>query len=110
MEAPTPVALNVAPLNAPHEELEWLPLADKDFQINDIMGNKSHLQGFCEIRNSHRNKANIFGIWESNMPMYYFPYVNVFSDLIHQCHANYEPTQRVVMSPSGAVLFYITLE
>lgn len=31
METPTLVALNVAPLNAPHIELEWLPLANRDF-------------------------------------------------------------------------------
>ena len=60
MEAPAPVALNVAPLNAPRKELEWLPLANKDFQINDIMGNTSHLQAFREIRNIHRNKTDIF--------------------------------------------------
>lgn len=27
------VALNIAPLNAPHKDLEWLPLADRAFQI-----------------------------------------------------------------------------
>jgi len=27
----TPVALSVAPLNAPHKDLDYLPLADKDF-------------------------------------------------------------------------------
>ena len=35
MEAP--VALNVAPLNAPHKELEWLSLADKDYQMAEVM-------------------------------------------------------------------------
>jgi len=44
------------------------------------------------------------------MPIYYLPSVNVFPDLIHQCHANYEPTQRAVMAPSGDVLFHITPE
>lgn len=43
MEAPAPVVLNIAPLNAPHKELEWIPLADKDFQINDLIGDKPHL-------------------------------------------------------------------
>ena len=71
-------------------------------------GYKPHLQAFYEIRNSYKNKADIFGIWESNMPIYYLPSVNVFPDLIHQCCANYEPSQRAVMSPSGIVLFYIT--
>lgn len=110
MVAPPLVALNVAPLNAPHKELEWLPLADNDFEINDIMANTSHLEAFCEIGNNHRNKTDIFGIWESNMPMYYLPCVNVFRELIHQCHANYEPTQRAVMCPCGIILFYITPE
>ena len=31
-----PVALNIAPLNAPHKELDYLPLADMDFQIKDL--------------------------------------------------------------------------
>lgn len=42
------------------------------------------------------------------MPIYYLPLVNVLPDLIHLCCANYGPTQRVVMAPSGTVLFYIT--
>ena len=38
MEAPA--ALNVTPLNAPHRELEYLPLVDKDFQIKDLVFDK----------------------------------------------------------------------
>jgi len=106
MEAP--VALNVAPLNAPHNELEWMPLPDRDFQIKDMIGDKPHLQAFCEIRNSYHSNADVYGIWESNMPIYYLPSVNVLPDLIHLCCANYDPTKRVVMAPSGTVLFYIT--
>ena len=106
MEAP--VALNIAPLNAPHRQLEWLPLADRDYQIDDMEGVKPHLQAFCEIRNKFRNKTDPLRIWESNMPMYYFPSVNVFPDLIHHCCSNYDPSQRAVMSPAGKVLFYIT--
>jgi len=71
-------------------------------------GDKPHLQAFCEVRNSYKNKADIFGTWESNMPIYYLSSLNVFPDLIHQCCSNYEPSQRAVMDPSGNVLFYIT--
>lgn len=102
------MALNVAPLNAPHKELEWLPLAGRDLQIQDLMGVKNHLQTFCEIRISYLNKIDLYGIWESNLPIYYLPSVNVFPDIIRLCCANYEPTQRAVMSPNGIVLFYIT--
>ena len=102
-----PVALNVAPLNAPHNELEWLPTANRDFQIQDLMGIKNHLQTFCEIRNNCLNKTDLYGIWESNLPRYYLPSVNVFPDIIRLCCANYEPTQKEIMSPNGTVLFYI---
>ena len=44
MEAP--VALNIAPLNAPHKDLESLPLADRDFQIQDLTGNVLFLDTF----------------------------------------------------------------
>jgi len=104
------VALNVAPLNAPHKELEWLPLAVKDFQMKDLTGDKNHLQAVFEIRNSHRSNSHLYGIWESNLPIYYLPSVNVFLDVIHLCCANYEPTKRVVMTPTRTVLFYITPE
>ena len=60
MEAP--VALNVAPLNALHKDLEWLPLADRDFQIKDLTSDKNHLQAFCEIRNSYQSNSNLYGI------------------------------------------------
>jgi len=110
METPAPIALNIAPLNAPHKELEWLPLVDREFQINNLIGDRPHLQAFCDIRNSYRSNTDVYGILESNIPMYYLPSVNVFPDLIHQCHANYEPTQRAVMAPSGTILFYITPE
>jgi len=38
-----PVALNITPLNAPHKELEYLPLADRDYQIQDLVGYQNHL-------------------------------------------------------------------
>ena len=104
------MARNIAPLNAPHKDLEWLPLVDRDFEIQDLIGDNNHLQAFCEIRNSHLNKTNLYGIWESNLPRYYLPLVNVFPDVIRLCCANYEPTQRAVMSPTGTVLFHITLD
>jgi len=42
------------------------------------------------------------------MPIYYLPSVNVLLDIIHLCCANYDPTQRAVLAPSGVVLFHIT--
>ena len=42
------------------------------------------------------------------MPHYFLPSVNIFPEIIHLCAANYEPSQRVVKSPSGSILFHIT--
>jgi len=41
MEAP--MALNITPLNSPHKDQDWLPLADRDFQIKELSGNMNHL-------------------------------------------------------------------
>lgn len=35
-------------------------------------------------------------------------WANFFCDLIHQCCVNYDPNQRVVLSPSGSALFHVT--
>ena len=71
MEAP--IALNVAPMNVPHKGLDYLPLANRDFQIKDLSGDRNHLQAFCQVKDSYLNKSDIFRLWESNLPMYFFP-------------------------------------
>ena len=73
-----------------------------------MMGDKPHLKAFCEIRNSYRSNTYVFGIWESNITIYYLPSVNVLPDFIHLCCENYDPTQREIMAPSGTILFSIT--
>ena len=103
-------ALNVVPVNALHKDLNYLPLADKDFQIKDLTTAYNHLQALCQIRDSYLNNSDIFGLWESNLPMYFLPSVHVFPDIIHQCCANYDPVHRAVMSSSQTVLFSITVE
>ena len=38
-----PFALNVTPLSAPHKDLDYLPLADMDFQVKDLGLNENPL-------------------------------------------------------------------
>ena len=102
-----PVALNIAPLNAPHKDLDYLPLVDRDFQIKDLILNENPLRIFFQCRDSYLNSSDIFGIWESNIPMYLLASVHIFPEIIYHCHANYDPNQRAVMSPSQTVLFSI---
>ena len=65
----TPATLNITPLNAPHKELEAFPLADRDYSIQELVGDRNHLQTFCQLRNSFLNKRDMYGIWESNLPI-----------------------------------------
>ena len=89
----TPVALNVAPLNSPHKYLDYLPLADRDFQIKDLIFNENPLRIFFQCRDNYLNDSDIFGLWKSNLPMYFLPSVHVFPEIIYHCHANYDPNQ-----------------
>ena len=74
----TLVALSVAPLNAPHKDLDYLPLADKDVQIKDLIIDKNNLKVFFQSRDNYLNGFNIIGPWESSLPMYFLPPVHIF--------------------------------
>jgi len=62
MEAP--VALNIAPLNAPHKSLEWLPLADRGYQMMETieLSSRYHIPVISEIKERHRNGTDILRI------------------------------------------------
>ena len=106
----TPVALNIAPITSPHHDLDYLPLGDKDFQIKDVTTDKYHLKVFFQCRDNHLSGHDAIGLWESNLPMYFLSSVHIFLDIIHQCHANYDPKLRAVMSPKQIVLFTIIVD
>ena len=107
-----PIALNVAPLNAPHRELDWKALADLDYKISEEMLSQSkfHIHLLNELKIKHETGTDILGIWDSFLPIFKLPQVNQFPDLIHLCADKYDATQRAVLDPSGTVLFYITPE
>ena len=97
-EMEIPEALNVATLNAPHRDLYYLPLVDIYFQIKDLVLSENPLRIFCHCKDNYLKGADIFGLWESNIPMYLLPSVHIFPEIIHYCHENYDPNQRAVLS------------
>lgn len=105
-----PVALNVTPLNAPHRDLDYLLLVDKDFQIKDLVFIDSPLRIFCRCRDNYFNGLDMIGLWESNIPRYLFPSIHIFHEIICFFHENYDPNQRAVLSPNQDVLFPITAQ
>lgn len=71
----TPVALNIAPLNAPHKELDWLALVDRDFQMVEgiEVSSRYHIPVVNELRAKYINGTDILRIWESHLPTFYLP-------------------------------------
>jgi len=110
MAAPAPTALSIAPMNPPNKELEALPLSDKDHLIQDLVGCKNHFKTFRELRDNYLNNNDTFGIWESNLPHYFIPSLNIFPEIIRPCAENYDVNHRAVKSPSGIIIFHINAE
>ena len=104
------VALNVLPISTPHRDLDYLPLADKDVQIKDTSIQESPLKLYCRYKYQHLNHADKIGLWESIFPMYQFPRVHIFPEIVHYCHMNYSLSQRAVMTPNHTLLFSTTVE
>lgn len=85
-----------------------MALADRDYLIQDLVRDRNHLHTYCQLRNNFINNFDMYGIWDSNLPHYFLPYVNIFAEIIHLCAVNYDPNLRAVKSPSGSIHFYIT--
>ena len=83
----TPIVLNVQALNAPHRELGWKALGDRDYQMLDSMAMtaKFNIQLMNELKAQHLSGTDTLGIWDSHIPTYNLPQVNVLRDLIKQC-------------------------
>lgn len=104
------IALNIMPITTPHRDLDHLPLENKYFQIKDTSVSKYSLKLFCKYRDQYLNHADLIGLLESGLPKYQFPRVHIFLEIVHYCHMNYDPIQRVVRTPNQSVLFTITAE
>jgi hypothetical protein len=106
----TLAVLDASSLNPPNKDLEAIPLVDDDALITDFVAPRDHLKTYCQLRNTHSAGSDLYGIWQSNLPTYFLPSVNVFPEIIHLCAENYDQDLRAVKSPSGSILFYITPE
>ena len=110
MAASASSSLSVTPLNQTNKELEALPFIDKDCLIDDFEGDRDFLKTFTTLREDHKEGLGTDGMWESNLPYYCLPAVNVFPEIIHLCAQNYDLEHRAVNTPSGRILFYINAD
>ena len=93
-----PIAMDVRPITTPHLHLDHLPLVDKYFQIKDTTVLEPLLKVHCQSRNKFLNHVDEIGLWESNLPKYQFPQINIFPKIVHICYACYIPNHRTIMS------------
>ena len=105
-----PISKAVRPISTPHLDLDHLPLADKDFQINDTYFLETPIKLYCRYRYHYLNHTDKIGLWESNFPRYQFLEVHIFPEIVCYCHAEYIPSQGEIMSPDQTILFTIAIE
>ena len=73
-----PISMDVRPISTPHLDLYHLPLADKDFQIQDTYVLEFPIKLYCQYRDQYLNQADKIGVQESDLPKYQFPEVHIF--------------------------------
>jgi len=57
-----PIAMDVRPITTPHLDLDHLPLADRDFQIKDIVALEILLKIHCLSKDKHLNNTDDIGL------------------------------------------------
>jgi hypothetical protein len=94
----------------PPVDLDKIHLVDKDCLIADTICifDFSDLQSW--LREVFLDQSDEIGLWESNFPLYLFPQIHHFPEFALRYQAHYVPDQKAIVSSSGDVLFFITLE
>ena len=94
----------------PHLDIDYLALANTDFQIKDTTTLGHLLRIHYWAKDRFLNHVDDINLWESNFPKYTFPEVHPFPDIVHFCHAYYVPSHRAIKTPNHEILFTITAE
>jgi hypothetical protein len=110
MASPATSSISVASQSQTSKQLEAHTLVDKDSLIGDFEGSRDFLQTFSRLREDHKDGHGTHGIWESNLPYYCLPAVNVFPEIIHLCANHYDAEHRAISTSSGRILFQINAE
>ena len=100
----------INPLIIPSLDLDHIPLADKDYRINETHCDCDFLELYCWLEDKNTNKTDEIGLWESNLPHYIFPLTFQAAEFTRRCQACYVLAQRAIISPTGDILFTITTQ
>lgn len=100
----------INPLIPPFVDLDHIPLADRDFKINETQCDYNFLELYCWLEDKHIDKTDEIGLWESNIPHYIFPLTFQALKFTRRCQYYYVPVQRAIIAPTYDILFTITAQ
>jgi hypothetical protein len=98
------------PFLPPPVNLDWIPLANKDYLILEPKCKLNFTDLHSWFRDTFLDQSDEIGIWESNLPLYLFPQIHHFLEFALKCQTHYLPNHRAIVSSSGDTLFTITPE
>jgi hypothetical protein len=96
------------PFLPPPVDLDWIPLANKDYLISEPKCDLDFTELYSWLRDIFLDQSDEIGLWESNLPLYMFPQIHHFPEFALKCQAHYLPDQRTIVSSSRKTLFAIT--
>jgi len=94
----------------PSVDLDHIPLADRDYRINQAQCDCDFLELYCWLEDKHADKIDEIGLWESNIPHYIFPLTFQAPEFTRRCQACYVLAQRAIIAPTSDILFTITAQ
>jgi hypothetical protein len=110
--APKSKKLNVEenPFLPPPVDLDWIPLADKDYLISENRFDFDFVEIHSWFKETFIDQSDEIGLWQSSFPLYLFPQVYHFPEFALQFQAHYLPDHIAIVSSSGETFFLITPE
>lgn len=96
------------PLIPPSIDLDHIPLDDRDYMISETHCEYEMLELYCWLEDKNVDKTDEIRLWELNLPHYIFSLTFHAPEFTRKCQDFYVPSQIVIMTPSGEILFIIT--
>jgi hypothetical protein len=85
----------------PPVDLDRIPLVDKDYSISETRCEFDFMELQSWFKHTFIDQSDEIGLWESNLPLYFFPQVHHFPEFALKFQAHYLPDQRTMVSLSG---------
>jgi hypothetical protein len=89
----------------PPVDLDRIPLVDKDYLISETRCEFDFVELQSWFKDTFIDQSDEIGLWESNLPLYFFPQVHHFPEFALKFQAHYLPDQRTMVSLSGEKSF-----